>query len=292
VKIIRLKGNPKSLPCDWRDELQAQGLFEAVRYDEHGVAENFAARAIGDNPSSVQEDGPRAKLEYQFEVMRSDELCGRQPVNELDQATAAPRVEVGRGFIEYEYRWFAGQHAGQTDAFTLAKAQVMWRAIGKISQVDAFQTIECDPPRLDGRFTHVQRSERDILDHRVAKELVVRILENQSNAPADFGRVSIVDFQTVDPDTRSKTSRGVSETVSAGVIMAERHPAPCRQQTVQVQEERALACPVGPNQGNCFTGANVELDAAKCLFAVGIAVFETAYPDRRHRLIAVRSCHR
>jgi hypothetical protein len=100
VKTIWLKGNPKSLSCDWRAELQAQGLFETVRFDERGVAENFTARAIGDNPSGVQEDGPRAKLEYQFEVMRSDELCGRQPVNELDQAAATPRVEVGRGFIE------------------------------------------------------------------------------------------------------------------------------------------------------------------------------------------------
>ena len=114
-----------------------------------------------------------------------------------------PWVEVGRGLVEHEYGRIAGEHASKADALALAEAQVMRRTIGQRPQVDAFQAIECDPPCLGRGLSQVERSERDILDDRVAKKLVVGILKHQSDPPADLGCVAIVDFQAVDPYARS-----------------------------------------------------------------------------------------
>ena len=99
-------------------------------FDQRDIAENVAARPVGDDPSGVEQDGAGAKLEHHFEVMGGDQLGARQALDELDQPPAAARVEVGGGFVEHEYGRIAGQHARETDAFALAEAQVMGRTLG------------------------------------------------------------------------------------------------------------------------------------------------------------------
>ena len=85
------------------------------------IAENVAARSVGNDPAGVEQDGARAKLEHHFEVMSGDQLGARQALNELDQPAAAARVEVGGRFVEHEYGGIAGQHAGEADAFRSPK---------------------------------------------------------------------------------------------------------------------------------------------------------------------------
>ena len=131
-------------------------------------------------------------------------------LDKLDQPPAAARVEVGGRFVEHEYGGIAGQHARETDTFALAEAEVMGRTLGLSSQLDPFQAIERDPPRLGRGFPQVERPERDIFDDRVAKELVVGILKHQPDPPADLGGVAIIDLQAVDPDARSPRAPAVA----------------------------------------------------------------------------------
>ncbi len=82
------------------------------------------------------------------------------------------------------------------------------------------------------------------------KELVVGILKHQPDPPADLGCVAIVDLQAVDPDIWSPTAPAVARLPSAMVAMTGRPPGLTRQEPVQVQEQRALARAVGPDQGD------------------------------------------
>ena len=139
---------------DGRTELEAQRLFQAVKFDEPQVAQDVSACTVGDDPSGIEQNRPRTKVEHHFEVMRGDELGGRQTVDKLDQTAAAARVEIGGGLVEHEYGRITGQHAGETDTLSLAEAQMMGRAIGEISQVDAIKAFDA-MVALPGGLSHV-----------------------------------------------------------------------------------------------------------------------------------------
>ena len=105
---------------------------------------------------------------------------------------AGPRVEIRGRLVENEDRRLAREHAGQASTFSLAKAQVMRRSIGERGQLHPRQALECNRPGIALALALIQGSERDVAQHGVAEELVIRILKHEPDAPARprarFGR--------------------------------------------------------------------------------------------------------
>ena len=115
-----------------RGVLEAQGLLETVGLDELEVAENGAARSVGNNLAGVEQDDARAKLQDQLKVMSGDQLGAGQEFDELNQAAAAARVKVCRWFVKNQDGGFARQNARQAGALALTKAKMMRRTLGLV----------------------------------------------------------------------------------------------------------------------------------------------------------------
>jgi hypothetical protein len=89
---------------------QAQGLLKPVSVHQPGVAQDFAAGAIGDDFPRVQQHRSRTQLKHHLEIVRRDELGAIEARDELDKPAAGAGVEVRGGLVEYEHRRLA-RHA-------------------------------------------------------------------------------------------------------------------------------------------------------------------------------------
>ena len=177
-------------------------------FDQCEIAEDVAARPVGNDRPGVEQDRARAESRTISRSWVAISLVQARLWIKLDEPATAARVEVGGRLVEDEDRGVARQDAGQARSLPLAEAQVMRRTVGLVSQLDPFQAIEGDPAGFGRGFSQVERPERDILDDRVAEELVVRVLKDQADPPADLGGVAIIDLQAVDPDAWSPPRRG------------------------------------------------------------------------------------
>ncbi len=211
-------------------------------------------------------------------------------LDQLDQAPAAARVEVSGRLVEDEDRGVARQDARQARSLPFAEAEVMRRAVGLLFELDPFQAIERDPAGFGRGLSQVERSESDVLDDRVAEKLVVRILKDQADPPADLGGVANIDLQSVDPHSWSAGTAAVVGDrpppwpwPTAMLALPGKRPFKCKSSVL-------LPAPLGPTSATDSPLLYRQLDAAQGLLAVGIAVLQSADPDRRHGLVA--TCRR
>src|SRR5260370_5369 len=131
----------------------------------------------------IEKGGAWAGVQHEFEVVGGDELGAGLALEDLNEAPAGARVEVGGGLVECEHRRPAGQDARQASALALAEAQVMRRAIAGLLKVHLCERREGDLPGLGRAQALVERSKSHVLDDRIAEELIVRILRNPAHPP-------------------------------------------------------------------------------------------------------------
>ena len=99
---------------------------------------------------------------------------------------------------------------------------------------------------------HVDGPEGHVLPHGGAEELVVGVLEDETDRGADALDGGRLHGRAIDAD--------------AAVAAAE--------DAVEVQQQRGLAGTVGPHQGDLLAGLDGELDATQRLGAIGIGEVE------------------
>ncbi len=120
------------------------------------------------------------------------------------------------------------------------------------------------PVDLVGREPHVERAERDVVEHGGAEQLVVGVLEHEAHLGPDA------------PDR----------------VLAHGHPrhvhAPVRgpERPVELEHERALAGAVRSDEGHLLARADAQVDAAEGLEPVGIAEVDVVELDRAARVWA------
>ncbi len=122
--------------------------------------------------------------------MRGDKLASVESLEHFDQRPPGARVQIAEGFIEGEDQRVTGEHAGQANAFPFAQAQLQ-RAPPLVSfqSARAARLSAIAPLDVLPRQTQVERAEGDVFANRGTKELVIRILEQESDQPADFRQV-------------------------------------------------------------------------------------------------------
>ena len=113
----------------------------------------------------------------------------------------------------------------------------------------------------------VGRAEGDVVAHRGHEELVVGVLEDDADAAPHLLQVL---------PWRPAARRPRTE------------PAPALEDAVEVQNERGLAGPVGPEQGDPLATVDVQVDAVERLVAVGVGVGQALDVEDRgaHRCTA------
>lgn len=189
---------------EYLDVLRPDGDRTAVRQlDEVLVAEEFGDEAVGRGAEHLARGallGDRALVEDDHAVgelqglllVVGDEDRG-EPGLLLDTGEflahldTQPRVEVGQGLVEEEYRGTYGDGAGQRDALLLAAGQLLGLAAGEVGEADQLQRLARASAQLSVRDAAHLQSEGDVLLHGHVREERVR-LEDHADVAALRGK--------------------------------------------------------------------------------------------------------
>jgi hypothetical protein len=140
------------------------------------------------------------------------------------------------------------QHRGRRDPSALAEAEVMRRPVCVGGHADGVEGAEDAPVELGTAQPEIGRAECDVVTHCRHEQLVVGILEDDADPPADLGEVTLDDGEA-----------GDAHLAVRGEVDA-----------VQVQYERGLARTVGPEERHLLAGLDREVDAEQRVMPVGI----------------------
>ena len=80
-------------------------LFEAVGFEQFPVGKRIHSGAVGNDPATIHDDGPRKDLGHQLHVVGAHEHGLFEPGEQIYEFPAPARVEAGRGFVEHEHAW-------------------------------------------------------------------------------------------------------------------------------------------------------------------------------------------
>jgi hypothetical protein len=231
------------------------GSFQAVGEHEGLVVEELDSGAVGHDAALVEKDGSRAELDGQFEVVSGDEFGAGQGLEEVFEFAAAARVESAGGFVQDEQVGLTGEQAGQAGAAFFTVAEVVGGAVGEVGHGDGGEGLFDAVPDFGFGQVELLGAEGDVLGDGGAEELVVRILEEQSDVLSDPWEVFRADVPAEDAD------------LAVG-------PAVFGQDPVDVEEEGGFAGAVGAEQADAFARLNAQADTAEGFGAVVVAVVE------------------
>ena len=131
------------------------------------------------------------------------------------------------------------------------------RSIGDVTHSDLRKHRLCDGLSLLPREAHVERTERDVLADRRHEELVVGILEDDSDGATNLIKGLLGNRQV--PDAHFTLSGP--------------------QEPVQLQQKGRFPGAIGSDQGDRFTMGDSEADPVQGAGAIGIGIGEIACFD-------------
>ena len=120
--------------------IQNVRTLESVGKHQGFISQQFHGAAIGNEPALIENNGARTELHRQFEIVRGDELGGRQAAQHRLEFAPATGIEITGGFIQHQHGGFAGQHPGETDPALFAMAQMMRGAVFKAGKPNLSQS--------------------------------------------------------------------------------------------------------------------------------------------------------
>ena len=126
---------------------------------------------------------PPAMLDDEIQIVRGDDLTARKLAQIRQQPPPGPRVEIARRLIEGQNRRPAGEQSRQTYPLAFAHAQPHRATLLKPGKAHGVQAFRNPPADFLGRQSQIQRTEGDILGHRGAEQLIVRILKQKRHVP-------------------------------------------------------------------------------------------------------------
>ena len=179
-----------------------------------GRAETDGAQDIG-----FPEDVPRGAVAKDFPPAHDDDPVGiddlvhavghvddRDPLlpevpEDVENPLAPRRVEIGSGLVENHIGRPHGQHAGYGHKALFASRQRVGGALGKPEHPHRLQGHPHPPADLRGRKAEVARPEGDVLLDAHPHDLVVGVLEDHADAPADLAvGLGVFRVEAVDED--------------------------------------------------------------------------------------------
>jgi len=231
-------------------------LEQSMGEEQLPVGEQLLGAPPGDDSTPVEDRRLRAEHPGEVEVVRRDQLGRRQVPEQLRQLPPAPWVEAGGRLVEQEHARLEDQDTGEAGPPLLSLGEVMGRPVPVAGEADPRESLLRPPGRLVPRDPAHAQAPGHVFRDRQGEELVVRVLEDDPHRPAQHPGGRPVRPGTV-PDRH--LARGpvlvvrVSRPVGVGVAMP-------GQQARHVQEERGLARPVGPEEGDPRPGSHVQVD--------------------------------
>jgi hypothetical protein len=243
--------------------LEEVGFFEAVFQHEGFIGEQVQGGAVGDDDAVVEEDGARAELGDEFEIVGGDDFGDGEGLEEVFEFAAATGVEVAGGLVEDEDGGLAGEDAGETDAAFFAAGEVMGEAVIEACQAnlgEAFRDACGDFGRVEAELLG---SEGDVFEDGGAEELIVGVLEEEADLAADG--IEVV------------ADGGLAEDADGAVLGGF-----FREQAVEMEQQGGLAGAVGADEADALVLGDGEADAAEGGGAIGVVEVKMVDLDGVH----------
>ncbi len=106
----------------WMSVLQAVRFLESVTEHEPFIGEKIDGWSVGDDLPGIKEYGSGTELDDHFQIMRCDDLCRTDRLQNSLQLPLSPGVEVTGRLVQGQNRWLTRQDSGETDPLLLAAA--------------------------------------------------------------------------------------------------------------------------------------------------------------------------
>lgn len=168
---------------------------------EGGVAEDIGGWAVGSKDAAVEQQHAIAQINDGVEVVCRDDLAAGKAFQNVDQRAASARIETAERLIEREDAGLTREDSGETHAFSFAKAQSQSAARFVTREADGGETVPHALSDFSGGQTKIQRTECDVFKNGWAAELVVRVLKQKADAPANLGHGLPRDGDVVDENS-------------------------------------------------------------------------------------------
>jgi hypothetical protein len=119
---------------------------------------------------------------------------------EFGELAASDGVESGGGFVEHDDVGLHGQDGGDGGASFLTAGKVVGVPVGEAGGVDGGEGVFDELASFVDGDAEVGRSERDVVAHGGHEELVVGVLEHETDPAPDLSKVGLGDGGVVDGD--------------------------------------------------------------------------------------------
>lgn len=232
---------------------QCVRFFKAVLEHERFIGQDIECAAFTDEPALVKHKHSRAQINHKLKIVRCNEFRAGQRLQELLELAPATRVKPAGWFVQHKHCRFACQHARQTDPTFLALTESVGLSLFEPAKPDHRKARRNKFFQLRSIDAQLTRAKGDIVKHGRCNQLVIRVLEQQTDLLADALDCLACERFTGNPHMWL-----------LGHVFG--------QQTVQMQQQRGFARTVRPEHTNAFTGRNCETDVVERTSAARIRI--------------------
>jgi len=139
------------------------------------------------NAAVIEEHGSRGKSFGEGEVVSHEQLGLRQRSQQTDEIPLRGRIERCCRLVEHEDLRIHGENASERNAALFAGAEMIRGFVHHRAHGDLFERFPGPGERLFVRESEVQGPEGDVFKDGRHEELLVGLLENESDFGADRG---------------------------------------------------------------------------------------------------------
>lgn len=232
---------------------QCVRFFKAVLEHERFIGQDIECGAFADKPALVKHKHTRAQVNYKLKIVRCNEFRAGQRLQKLLELAPATRVKPASRFIQHKHGRFACQHTSQTDPTFLALTESVWLSLFEPAKPDQRKARRNKFFQLRPVNAQLTRAKGDIVKHGRCNQLVIRVLEQQTDLLSDAINCLACERFTGNPHMRL-----------LGQVFG--------QQTVQMQQQRGFASTIRPEHTNAFIWRNCETDVVQRAAAARIRI--------------------
>lgn len=253
---FRIISRRQSFGAD-RATLQAQRRFEMAALQEIGIMKDLQGRPVGHDLALMDDNGARAEVKNEIEVVGGDDPGVVKGGQEFDEAAAGGRIETGRRLIHDQNLRLHRQDRGDGDGALLATGEAIGRAVSEMFGADALESGSDATFDLVKGKTEIQGAKGDIIPHRRHEELIVRILKEHADSTPHLREQLLAEGKI--PDLHGPALRGKI--------------------TVEMQQQGRFPGAVGTDNGHGFAMFDTKRDPLQCRGTVGVSIMQVIYGD-------------
>lgn len=161
-----------------------RGSEQRGALEQTAVGEQVGRGSVGGYVAAGHDYGARTQVEREVEVVGGDDARVVERLYLAHEHAACAGIEVAGGFVHDEYVGLHGEHCGYGYAALLSAGELIAGPVLEVVCSDCFQGHVDTAVYFAVGQSHVDRAECDIVGHGGHEQLVVGVLEHESDCLA------------------------------------------------------------------------------------------------------------